>query len=69
MSLSDKIVEDYAKAIIKAEDTQTPIEPITNKYPNLNIQDAYRIQLKIVEEKTKRGEKIIGKTMDSSQTK
>ena len=61
MSLSDKIVEDYAKAIIKAEDTQTPIEPITKKYPNLNIQDAYRIQLKIVEEKTKRGEKIIGK--------
>src|SRR4030042_3181288 len=61
MSLSEKVIEEYAKALIKAEDTQTPIEPITKKYPNLNIEDAYKIQLKIVEEKTKRGENIIGK--------
>jgi 2-oxopent-4-enoate hydratase len=61
MSLSEKIVEEYAKALIKAEDTQTPIEPITKQHPELNLEDAYKIQLKIIEEKTKRGEIIIGK--------
>ena len=61
MSITDKIIEDYAKALIVAEDTQTPIEVLTTKYPNLNFEDAYKIQLKIIELKTKRGEKIIGK--------
>jgi 2-oxopent-4-enoate hydratase len=61
MSLSEKVIEEYAKALIVAEDTQTPIEPITTEYPELNIEDAYKIQLKVIEEKTKRGESIIGK--------
>jgi 2-oxopent-4-enoate hydratase len=61
MSLSDSIIEEYAKALIKAEDTQTPIEPITKEYPNLGTEDAYKIQLSLIEEKTKRGEVIIGK--------
>jgi 2-oxopent-4-enoate hydratase len=61
LSLSEKVIEEYAKSLIGAEDTQTPIEPITTQYPDLTIEDAYRIQLKIIEEKTKRGEIIIGK--------
>ena len=61
MSLSDSIIEEYAQALVIAEDTQTPIEPITKKYPNLSVKDAYKIQLKLIEEKTKRGEIIIGK--------
>ena len=61
MSLSDTIIEEYAKALINAEDTQTPIEPITKKYPNLSTEDAYKIQLRLIEEKTSRGEVIIGK--------
>ena len=61
MSLSDSVIEEYAKALIRAEDTQTPIEPITKQHPDLSLEDAYRIQLKIIEEKTKRGEIVIGK--------
>ena len=61
MSLTDKVIEEYAKALIVAEDTQTPIESLTNQYPELNFEDAYKIQLKIIEGKTKRGEKIVGK--------
>jgi 2-oxopent-4-enoate hydratase len=61
VSLSEKVIEDYAKSLVKAEDTQTPIEPITTEYPNLTIEDAYKIQLKVVSEKTKRGEIIVGK--------
>ena len=61
MSLSESVIEEYAKALIRAEDTQTPIEPITKQYPSLNLEDAYKIQKKIIEEKTRRGEEIIGK--------
>jgi 2-oxopent-4-enoate hydratase len=61
MSISDSIIEEYAMALLKAEETRIPIEPITRKYPNLSTEDAYKIQLKIIEEKKKRGEVIIGK--------
>lgn len=61
MSLPDSIIEEYALALIEAEDTQTPIEPITKEYPDLSTEDAYKIQLRLIEEKTKRGEVIIGK--------
>jgi 2-oxopent-4-enoate hydratase len=61
LSIPENVIEDYAKALVRAEDTQNPIEPITTKYPEITIEDAYKIQLKVIEEKTKRGEKIIGK--------
>jgi len=55
MSISDSIIEEYAMALLKAEETRIPIEPITREYPNLSTEDAYKIQLKIIEEKKKRG--------------
>ncbi len=61
MSVPDSVIEEYAKALIVAEDTRTPIEPITKKYPGLSLEDAYKIQLRLIEEKTRRGEVIIGK--------
>jgi len=61
MSVPDSVIEEYAKALIVAEDTRTPIEPITKMYPGLSLEDAYKIQLRLIEEKTRRGEVIIGK--------
>lgn len=61
MSISETVIEEYVKDLLEAEDTRVPIEPITKKYPSLNTEDAYKIQLKLIEEKKKRGEVIIGK--------
>jgi len=54
-----KIVE-FARELIKAEDERKPVDPLTER-AELSIEDAYKIQLEIVEIKKRRGEKVIGK--------
>lgn len=61
MSVSGSVIEEYAEALMVAEDTQIPIVPVTDKYTGLGLDDAYKIQLRLVEERTRRGEVVIGK--------
>jgi 2-oxopent-4-enoate hydratase len=61
MQITKTIIEKYVQDLLKAEDSRVPIEPITDKYPSLSTEDAYKIQLTLIEEKKKRGEIIIGK--------
>jgi 2-oxopent-4-enoate hydratase len=61
MSISGTVIEKYVQDLLIAEDTRVPIEPITDQFPNLTTEDAYNIQLRLIEEKKKRGEIIIGK--------
>jgi 2-keto-4-pentenoate hydratase len=46
--------------LYEAEQRRTPIDPITDSYPNLNLQDAYRIQQLNVNRRQAAGEKILG---------
>jgi len=54
-----KIVE-FARELVVAEDKCKPVEPITER-AELSIEDAYKIQLEIIEMKKRRGEQVIGK--------
>ena len=54
-----KIVE-FARELVVAEEERKPIDPITER-AELSIEDAYKIQLEIIEMKKRRGEKVIGK--------
>ncbi|NJE13156.1 2-keto-4-pentenoate hydratase [Thermococcus sp. LS2] len=58
--LDEKDILKIAQELIKAEDKRSPIEPISERY-DLTIEDAYKIQLKVIEMKKQRGERIIGK--------
>jgi len=50
-----------AEKLLTAERQCIPIEPLTNVYPTMTVEDAYRIQLAIVEKKKTDKNKIIGK--------
>lgn len=52
-----------AKALLLAEENCQSIAPLTDKYPDLSPDDAYQIQLLQIEEKTKKGAKIVGKKL------
>lgn len=54
MSISETVIKDYVQDLLKAEDIRVPIESITNKYPSLTTEDAYNIQLQLIEAKKKR---------------
>jgi len=49
-----------AEQLFEAEQRRVPINPITDSYPDLNLQDAYRIQQLNVNRRLAAGEKILG---------
>jgi len=55
------MVDEVVSRLLEAEYNRTPIDPITTKYPDMMIDDAYKIQLRLIEEKKKRGEIVVGK--------
>lgn len=55
------LIQQLANELLVAEDTATPILPLTDRYPNITIQDAYAIQKAVIDLKLARGEVVIGK--------
>ena len=53
----DKIVDDMLRA--EAERKLTPA--ITPRYPGFTINDAYKVQMRLMERKIEAGEKVVGK--------
>lgn len=58
--MSIKIL-NYARELLEAEETTSEIRPFTERDKNLNVKDAYQIQLETVKLKEEQGKKIIGK--------
>ena len=61
MSLTQEQIHELAHALMEAEQSHESIAPLTEKYPDLSAQDAYSVQLMILEHKLSTGRKIAGK--------
>lgn len=53
--------QSIADKFLIAESQCQPIEPITEEYPNLTVNDAYGIQMAGIKMKLSKGNKVIGK--------
>lgn len=51
----------YGDALYQALIDRRPIAPLTESEPDLAIEDAYRIQLRMIERRLAKGETVIGK--------
>ena len=58
--LADADVEAEAALLDKAESTATQIRQTTSVYPAMTIDDAYRVQAAWLEQKLRRGERLVG---------
>jgi 2-oxo-hept-3-ene-1,7-dioate hydratase/2-keto-4-pentenoate hydratase len=61
--LTDKQVQDTASSIFEAEKTRSWVAPVSNRFANADVADAYRVaiavrNLKIADGRTVRGHKI-----------
>lgn len=54
-------IQIQGDALYQALVDRQPIAPLSDRYPDLSIDQAYRIQLRMIENRQKRGETIIGK--------
>ena len=59
--MTPDIIEQLGDALHTALETATPIAPLTDQDPALTIEDAYRIQQRMIERRLQAGERIIGK--------
>ncbi|WP_144552609.1 2-keto-4-pentenoate hydratase [Bacillus sp. X1(2014)] len=55
------LVEGIAKELIDAESHQYSVAPLTERYSELTVGDAYQIQLEVIDKKLIAGHKVIGK--------
>lgn len=55
------LVEGIANELIDAESHQYSVAPLTERYSELTVADAYQIQLEVIDKKLKAGHKVIGK--------
>ena len=58
--MDEATYETLALEILKAEDTHVPLDLLTERFPEITIQDSYQILTRVVEKKKARGERIIG---------
>jgi 2-keto-4-pentenoate hydratase len=59
--LTQEAIRQEARELYRAEKEKNTLRPLTEKYPKIEPQEAYRIQLAIIEMKTAEGAKVVGK--------
>lgn len=59
--METKKILEIAGMLRKAEETKESLEPLTKTIPGISIEDAYQIQLKNVDFRKTKGQKVIGK--------
>lgn len=61
MSLSPDIIQREGDALYQALLDRTPLEPLRERLPGIDLDDAYRIQLRMVQRRVDAGDRIVGK--------
>jgi 2-keto-4-pentenoate hydratase len=55
------LVESIAHELLEAENRQHSVSPLTQRFPELKVTDAYQIQLEVIDIRMKDGHEVIGK--------
>ncbi|MFW6102720.1 MAG: 2-keto-4-pentenoate hydratase, partial [Chloroflexota bacterium] len=61
MALTRDQVEQVSNELVEAEQTCTPIEALTDRFPDVTYEDAYAVQLKTFDTRVRNGAVIVGK--------
>ena len=61
MSLSPSVITRLGDELFAALRSRSVIEPLTNRESGIEIDDAYKISLRLLELRKKQGERVIGK--------
>lgn len=59
--MEQNLIHELGDQLYGAQMSRTPVDPLTTRYTDISIEDAYRIQQVMVERRLMAGEKIVGK--------
>jgi 2-keto-4-pentenoate hydratase len=54
-------VHEAYQYLLQAEKNKQSVAPLTDLYPDITMNDAYRIQMKSIDQKVKDGQNVVGK--------
>lgn len=60
LTLTESQISEAAEQLYTAEKNRAPIEPLTLRYPDMNIEDSYAVQKCWVDKKIAAGRKVVG---------
>jgi len=61
MALSSDTIRRYGDELYDSLISRVPVEPLTNREPDITIDDAYQIQLRMIQRRLDAGEVVVGK--------
>lgn len=59
--LSEEILRRTAEELYRAERERKTLTPLTQQFPGITVEEAYRIQLALIELKKNQGARVVGK--------
>jgi 2-oxopent-4-enoate/cis-2-oxohex-4-enoate hydratase len=59
--MNDQLVQQHGDELYQALLDRQPVEPLTDREPDITIDDAYRIQLRFIKRRLDAGETVVGK--------
>lgn len=59
--MNSEEIAGLTQELLSAEETRTPVAPLTDRFPGITVADAYNIQLGIINTKLARGDVVVGK--------
>jgi 2-keto-4-pentenoate hydratase len=57
----NNVIDQIADSLLEAERSKQAVPPLTQQYTELNVTDAYNVQLEVLKRKLSEGRKVIGK--------
>lgn len=61
MAMTPDIIARYGDELYESLISCVPVEPLTNREPDISIEDAYHIQLRLIQRRLDAGEIVVGK--------
>ena len=61
MAMNSQTITRYGDELYDSLISRIPVEPITNREPDITIDDAYQIQLRMIQRRIDAGEILVGK--------
>ena len=61
MAMTPETIARYGDELYDSLISCVPVEPLTNREPDISIEDAYHIQLRMIQRRLDAGEIVVGK--------
>jgi 2-oxopent-4-enoate/cis-2-oxohex-4-enoate hydratase len=61
MAMDKKIITDLGDELYNALKNRQMIDPLSSRYPDMTVEDAYKVQERMIARRIEGGERIVGK--------